>query len=81
MRIDLEHGTRRPLPLRLGLWLIRRIVGLVPGPVLALTYQPQLMHPSLRRYIVRGVGAGSTWSRGEAELFSAFISDLNRCHF
>lgn len=81
MRIDLEHGRRRPWPLRLALWVVRRKTGMVPGPTLALTYRLDLFSRRLRGYILRGMRGDSAWSKGEAELLAAFVSKLNTCHF
>lgn len=81
MRIDLEHGKRRPWPLRAALWVVRRLVGIVPGPLLAMSYRPDIMSPAMRRYMLRAMRASRAWSKGEAELLAAFVSNLNRCHF
>ncbi len=81
MRIDLEHGGRRPWIAKIGLAVANRVLGFKPPPVLAVTYRPDLLHPALRRYITRGVSAHSSWTKGQSELFAAFVSDLNRCHF
>lgn len=81
MRIDLEHGQRRPWTLRVVLWVVRRLVGIVPGPMLVMSYRPELMSRALRRYVLRAMRASRAWSKGEAELMASFVSDLNRCHF
>ncbi len=80
MRIDLEGG-RRPVPMRAMLWLVRRVVGIVPGPMLVMSRRPDLMKGPFRRYVMRAMSADGEWSRGETELMAAFVSDLNRCHF
>jgi hypothetical protein len=81
MRIDLEHSERRPRSAKLGLAVMNRIVGIKPGPVLVLTYAPELFDPSLHGYWARGVSRTGPWTKGEAELFATFVSDLNTCHF
>ena len=81
MRIDLMSGGRRPWPLRLMLKLMERYVGVAPGPLVSMSYRPDLLEPSQLSYILRGVGASSAWTRGESELFASFVSDLNQCHF
>lgn len=81
MRIDLEHGGRRPWYLNLGLGVMKLVIGIKPGPVLALSYRGDLLDARLRSYILRGVSSAGPWSKGEAELFAAFISNLNTCHF
>jgi hypothetical protein len=81
MRIDLEHSEHRPRSARLVLALVRRVIGIKPGPMLALTYRPELFSAALRRYLARGVAHAGPWSKGEAELFAAFVSNLNTCRF
>lgn len=81
MRIDLEHGGRRPWYLELVLAIAGRFIGIKPGPPLLMTYRPEFMGAELRGYILRGISRSGPWSKGEAELFAAFVSDLNTCHF
>jgi len=81
MRLDFESGGRRPWPMKLMLGVIRRYIGTLPGPQLVLSWRPDLLHSRMPRYIMRGVHDSGPWSKGEAEMFAAFISDLNSCHF
>jgi len=81
MRIDLLHGGRRPLHVRLSLALFKLRAGIYPGPPLALTYRPDLLNKDLNGYILRGMHGSGGWSRGDAELFAAFVSRLNSCNF
>lgn len=81
MRLDLMSGGRRPWPLQIALRLITRHIGIVPGPIATISYRPELFGASLASYLLRGVSASGPWSKGEAELFAAFVSDLNTCHF
>jgi hypothetical protein len=81
MRVDLMSGGRRPWPVRLVLQVLTRYVGMAPGPLVTLSYRPDLVDGSLQSYILRGVGMSSVWTRGESELFASFVSDLNQCHF
>ena len=71
--LDLRH--------RLEYLLLRAIVGLVPGPLLVMSYRPALFDERLRRYVLRAAGYEGPWSKGESELFAAFVSNLNACHF
>ena len=51
-------------------------------PVQAMTFRPDLLNKDLRDYVLRGANPGkSAWGKGESELFAAFVSDLNTCHF
>ena len=81
MRIDLFHGGRRPMVVRLGLALFKLRAGVYPGPPVALTYRPDLLNRDLRDYILRAMHGSGGWNKGEAELFAAFVSSLNRCRF
>lgn len=81
MRVDLTRSRRRPLLLRGGLGLLGQFIGLVPGPLLALSYAPALYPSRLGAYLLRGMRGDGPWSRGEAELIATFVSDLNTCHF
>ncbi|RMG91800.1 MAG: hypothetical protein D6706_17835 [Chloroflexi bacterium] len=81
MRINLIQSKRRSPGARVALALFKMRTGAYPGPVLALTYRPDLLNRDFRKYIARGMSGAGCWSRGEAELFAAFVSRLNSCHF
>ena len=50
MRIDLLHGGKRPLPIRIGLELFKLRAGVYLGPPLALTYRPDLLTKDVADY-------------------------------
>ncbi len=81
MRIDLANSPRRPLPLRIVLRVMGWAVGVVPGPVQFLTYDPTMLGAGFRRYVMRGSSGRGSWSQGEKETMASLISDLNACHF
>lgn len=82
MRIDLEHSQRRPWFLRIAMGVVRRLAGgIVPGPMLLMSHRPDFMSPALRGYVLRAMRASPAWTKGQAELMAAFVSNLNRCHF
>jgi hypothetical protein len=81
MRIDLVHGSTRPWYMRLGMELARLRLGVYPGPPLTMSYRPELFHRAFVGYILRGAAGAEVWSKGEAELFASFVSNLNACHF
>ncbi len=81
MRVDLFKGGRRPWYFRLGLRAAKARIGVVPGPPLAITYRPDLWARELVGYIFRGSAGAGGWGKGNAELFSAFVSHLNACRF
>lgn len=81
MRIDLFHGGCRTIPARLGLEAFKLRAGVYPEPVVTISYRPDLISKNLTGYILRGMHGSGGWSKGDAELFAAFVSSLNSCHF
>jgi hypothetical protein len=81
MRIDMYAASHRPWYMDLGLRLARWRVGAVPGPPLTISYRPQLFHKDFVGYIVRAMAGSGGWDKGHAEMFAAFVSKLNACHF
>ena len=81
MRIDLENDDERPLHFRVAMFALRRAIGMPLGPLLTLSYKRDYLSPGLKRYIARGMNGSGPWAKGECELFAAFVSNLNACHF
>ena len=81
MRIDMFASCHRPWYFSLGLKFARWRVGAVPGPPLAITYRPGFFHKDFVGYIVRAMQGSGGWDKGHAEMFAAFVSKLNSCHF
>ena len=81
MRLELLRGGSRPWWQRLLLKLAHARLGVVPGPTQVMTYRPEMFPLSLRRYLLRAMSGRGEWSRGEAELMAAYVSNLNTCHF
>lgn len=81
MRIEIEKGGRRNWIQKLGLFLMRQYIGMIPGPMLFLTYDMAQIPRSMLRYMMRGVARKGIFSKGERELFAAFVSNLNSCTF
>ena len=81
MRLDLVHSPKRPWYMQLGLRLARWRLGVYPGPPLAMSYRPDLFHRAFVGYTMRGASGYGGWTKGEAELFASFVSNLNECHF
>jgi hypothetical protein len=46
-----------------------------------MTYRPDLLNKDLAGRIQRAMHGSGGWSKGEAELFAAFVSKLNSCNF
>jgi hypothetical protein len=76
---DLERPHSLAQKLRFG--LMRRFLGRVPGPVLAMSYRRDLCGKHLGRCYQEGLRQMKEWPVGEIELFAAFVSSLNRCQF
>lgn len=81
MRVDLMHSPHRPWYVALGLRLAKWRVGVVPGPPLTISYRPSFFNADFRGYILRSMSGAGSWDRGHAEMFAAFVSSLNACHF
>jgi hypothetical protein len=77
---DVERGDR--LQSRLLYALIRIVSGFrAPDVVRTLKYKGHLFgdaHQAHTQAVMRGT---SEWSVGERELFAAFVSRMNQCHF
>ncbi|MEM7156351.1 MAG: hypothetical protein AAF799_26085 [Myxococcota bacterium] len=80
MRIDLSSGGRRPWFIGVVLSLARWWMGVDSGPPTAISYRPDLFGRDAIRYL-QSAHASPGWSRGELEMFSAFVSKLNSCSF
>lgn len=81
MRINLMTGGKRPLLAKLSMELFKWRAGVYAGPTVAITYRPDLLNQDLAGYILRGMHGSGGWTKGEAELFAAFVSHLNSCNF
>ncbi len=75
----LEHGHRPWQRALLG--LIRPLVGFVPGPALVMSYRGALFGKHFTACMQEGLCRGKYWSRGELELFAAFVSHKSSCTF
>ena len=81
MRLEsVARGDR--LSLRLLYGIVRIVSGFrAPDVVRTLRYRAHLFgrpHSAQTQAVMRGP---SEWSVGERELFAAFVSRLNQCHF
>jgi len=80
MRLQLLHHGHRPLQ-KLQLGIIRALVGHVPGPIATMSYRRNLFGRWLSAGFVEAMERAKHWSRGETELFAAYVSDQNRCRY
>ena len=77
-RVERGH----PLRTKLMLGLLRGALrGRVPDIVRTMTYRSELFGAPMNAWLHRVMRGPSTWSVGERELFAAFVSRTNRCHF
>ncbi len=81
MRLDLFDGGKRPWYLLAVMHIAKWRIGIFPGPPLAISYRPDLFPGYLIGYMQRPLNGFGSWSKGEAELFAAFVSRLNSCNF
>ncbi len=81
MRLDLQTNTTRPWYLSLRNRALGAYVGQLPGPVAMYSFRPDLIADEMVNYFWRSASHMSRWSRGEAELFAAFVSKKNSCGF
>ena len=77
---NVERGDR--LPTRILYGVIRAVSGFrAPDVVRTLKYRQHLFgehHTAHTHVVMRGQSA---WTVAERELFAAFVSNLNKCHF
>jgi hypothetical protein len=80
MRLQiLEHG-HRPWQ-KLHLWVIRRLVGQVPGPIQMGMYRSEYFGFPFMRCAQATLRGDSEWTPHERELFASFVSSLNACRY
>jgi hypothetical protein len=80
MRLALLHHGHRPLQ-KLQLKLIAAMVGQLPGPIATMSYRRNLFGRWLSSCFVEAMEKPKHWTRGETELFAAYVSDQNRCRY
>jgi hypothetical protein len=80
MRLEiLRSGHRRVQKFFLG--IIRRLVGQVPGPIATMSYRSEFWGKEFSGCLQEAMRGPSSWSVGEREIFSAFVSNLNQCRY
>lgn len=81
MRPQILEDGYRPVQ-KVILNLIKLMTGgMVPGPMLALSYRRELCGQYLAACFQEGMRQGSEWSKTDVEIFAAFVSCLNDCHY
>jgi hypothetical protein len=80
MRLSILQGGHKALQ-KVFLGIIKMLAGRVPGPILVMSYHPQLFGSHFAACLQEGMRGPSEWSVGEREIFSAIVSKLNRCAY
>lgn len=76
MRLEILE-KKAPWPLKLA----RRLIGVTPGPPAVLKYRPGFFGRHYAAIVREALAGDGEWNKGEVELFAAFVSDLNECHY
>ncbi len=76
----LEDGYR---PLQKGILNVIKVLtgGMVPGPMLVLSYRRELCGQYLAACYQEGMRHAKEWSVSEVEIFAASVSRLNACRY
>jgi hypothetical protein len=81
MRLQVLENGYRPLQ-KLILGFIKMMSnGEVAGPIRVMSYRRELFGKYMSGCFQEGMRAAKHWTVGEVEIFAAFISNLNECHF
>ena len=80
MRLQILHHGHRPLQ-KLQMRIIRALVGQLPGPIATMSYRRDLFGRWMSDCFVDAMERSTRWTRGETELFAAYVSDQNRCRY
>jgi len=84
MRLEILSNSRlgqRSTSQRRKLALATRIAGSDLGPLAVLSYRPEFCGAHYASLIHRVLHTPQGWTRGEVELFAAFVSKQNRCAY
>src|SRR5262249_8968108 len=77
MRIDLQSGLR---PLQKVMARVMKLVAArMPPPVLVVSYRTDPFAKQISACFQEALPHCTEWSIGEAELFAAFVSNVNNC--
>ena len=77
-RVERGEGFKTPLLY----WIIRRLSGhRAPDVVRTLRYRPAFFGRPHSEHTQEAMRGESAWTVGERELFAAYVSRLNACHF
>lgn len=81
MRLEILEQGHSPLQ-KILLSLFRAASGGdAPGPVLVMSYRRELFGKYLAECFQDGMRHATAWTKGEVELFAAFVSRINECKY
>ena len=75
----LSHGHSWLQKMQLS--VLRLFAGRALEPVLMMSYRRNFFGKHWARCLQEGLRNAREWSVGEVEIFAAFVSSLNRCHY
>jgi hypothetical protein len=80
MRLEVLNNGHRPLQ-KLAFRLAGFRDGRIPGPVSVLSYRRALYGKHFAAAIQDAMRKMTEWTVGQTELFAAFVSKQNECHY
>jgi hypothetical protein len=66
---------------RLQLRLVKQYLGFVPGPIQSMTYKRDFFGKYYCQCLEEAMRKAKCWTKGEVELFAAFVSKQNDCAY
>lgn len=75
--LDNGHSWKQIVPFS----VMKVLMGRVPGPVLLFAYRRKFFGDHFTSTLQEAMRGASHWSKGEVELFAAFVSHLNQCAY
>jgi hypothetical protein len=80
MRLRILESSHRPIQW-VQLMAVRMLTGTVPGPIAVLSYRREFVGRVLSECFEEALRHSTEWTKGELELFAAFVSKLNQCKY
>ena len=81
MRLEILETGHNPIQKILLGFIAATSEGHTPGPVAIMSYRRNLFGKHFAACIQEAMRKATEWSRGEVELFAAFVSQLNQCRY
>jgi hypothetical protein len=80
MRLAILDQGQKPLD-RLKLKAMNLVVGHFPGPVAVSSYRAEFFGKHFNNCLGTAMRQSTQWQKREVELFAAFVSRVNQCHY